>query len=75
MDILENISNDIQSHYGNIEHFLNVELKEGFDKMNKETMDTILDLIKQAENIPTNIFDTIRNIDSNNKNIYNPFSD
>lgn len=75
MDILENISNDIQSHYGNIEHFINVELKEGIDKMNKETMDTILDLIKQAENIPTNIFDTIRNIDSNNKNIYNPFSD
>jgi len=75
MDILENISNDIQSHYGNIEHFLNVELKEGFDKMNKETMDTILDLIKQAESIPTNIFDTIRNIDSNNKNVYNPFSD
>lgn len=75
MDILENISNDIQSHYGNIEHFLNVELKEGFDKMNKETMDTILDLIKQAESIPSNIFDTIRNMDSNNKNIYNPFSD
>lgn len=75
MDILENISNDIQSHYGNIEHFLNVELKEGIDKMNKETIDTILDLIKQAESIPENIFDTIRNIESNNKNIYNPFSD
>ena len=44
--------------------------------MNKETVDTILYLIKKAENIPSNLFDTIRNIESNNnKSTYNPFSD
>lgn len=76
MDIFSNISNDIQSHYENIEHFVNVELKDGIDKLNKETMDHILELLKHAENIPNNIFDTFRRGDySEQSSIYNPYSE
>lgn len=74
MDIFENISNDIQSHYSNIENFLNVELKEGIDKMNKETIDVLLNIVKHTENIPNNFFDAFRD-KSTETNVYNPFSD
>jgi hypothetical protein len=75
MDIFENLSKDIQSHYGNIDHFLNVELKNGIDKMNKETLDRILELFQQAEKIPNNIIDSFKRTDSIDQSVYNPYSD
>ena len=75
MDMFENISNDIQSQYENIEHFLKVDLKEGIDKLNKETIKHLSELIKNTEKIPNNIFDTFRRTDSSNNGIYNPYSD
>lgn len=75
MDIFENISKDIQSHCGNIEHFLNIELKDSIDKMNKETIENILELLKQAEKLPNNLIETFRRTDSVDHSVFNPYSD
>lgn len=75
MDIFENISKDIQSHYGNIERFINVELKGEIDKINKETMDYILELVQKAEKLPNDLFDSFKRTNSIDQSVYNPYSE
>jgi hypothetical protein len=75
MDIFENLSKDIQSHCGNIDNFLNVELKNGIDKMNKETLECLLELLQQAEKLPNNLLDSFKRTNSRDQSVYNPYSD
>lgn len=83
---MNNISNDIQSQCGNItsniqsqceniDNFINIEMKQGIEKMNKETLDYIIELIQHVEKIPNNVVDTFLGSESSAKGVYNPYTD